>query len=231
MIRIAIGLNASETAARRERAIAAGEVEVLVALRHGDEGAFEALVRQHQEAMLRVASIYLPVPSIAEETVQEAWLAFLQSLNRFEGRASLKTWIFRILVNLSRTRRRREARTIPFAALLREADNDGPAVDPSHFIDAAHGQWPGHWIQEPATWSNVPEERLLSKETLDCVHRAIENLPVEQRKVIVLRDVEGWTSDDVCRLMRISPENQRVRLHRARSAVRRRLEAYLGRTA
>jgi RNA polymerase sigma-70 factor (ECF subfamily) len=203
------------------------ELEQLAALRAGDERAFAALVERHHGAMVRHASMYVPSRSVAEEVVQEAWLAVLDGLDRFEGRSSLKTWMFRIVTHKALTRGAREHRSVPFSSLFDPATDEGePAVDPERFFSPRPGQ-PGHWSDPPRRWEGVPEERLLSRETLSHVGTAIQALPPSQREVIVLRDVEGWTSQEVCNVLDITETNQRVLLHRARSKVRRALEAYL----
>ena len=202
------------------------QASLVDALRGGDERAFAALVDELSGAMLRVARIYVPTRALAEEVVQDTWLAVLQGLDRFEGRSSLKTWIFRILMNRAMTRGQREHRTVPFSSLFDPAREPGePAVNAARFQDAAD-EHPGGWRQHPSRWEGAPEARLLSKETA-LVSAAIEGLPPAQREVIELRDVEGWDSKEVCNVLRISETNQRVLLHRARSKVRRALEPYL----
>jgi RNA polymerase sigma-70 factor (ECF subfamily) len=177
--------------------------------------------------MLKVASIYVPSRVAAEEAVQETWLAVLEGLDRFEGRSSLKTWIFRILMNRAMTRGQRERRTVPFSALFDPAaEADEPAVDPDRFQGPA-SRFPGQWSRPPHPWEEVPETRLLARETLAQVRTAIDGLPPSQREVITLRDVSGWTSQEVCNALGLSETNQRVLLHRARAKVRRALEEYL----
>jgi len=160
---------------------------------------------------------------VAEEVVQEAWLTCLRSLDRFEGRSSLKTWIFGITMNVARARRRKEARILPFASFWKPDDSDRkrPTVDPSRFGGD------GMWASGPDSWISIPESRVLSSETLQRVKTAIEALPAKQRDVITLRDVAGLDAGEVCALLSITAENQRVRLHRARAAVRKALEEYL----
>ena len=189
-------------------------------LRKGDEAAFAALMREYGAAMLRVAQMYVSSRAVAEEVVQEAWLAVLNGIGRFEGRSSLKTWIFRILANTAKTRAQREARSVPLSSLEPELGEDEPLVDPDRFVG-------GSWTSPPEPWQDVPEARLLSSETRSVIERAIEELPPRQRLVISLRDVEGWPSDEVCNVLEISETNQRVLLHRARSKVRSALEEYL----
>ena len=195
----------------------------LEALRSGDEAAFEALIGRHHGPMMRLAMTYLRDRGAAEDAVQETWLTCLRTLDRFEGRSSLKTWIFGILLNVARSRRRKESRILPFASLFRRDDGDArvPTVDPRRFGTD------GMWSTPPDSWSNVPESRLLDRETIDHVKAAIESLPAKQREVVILRDVAGFEADEVCSLLSISPANQRVRLHRGRASLRRTLEEYL----
>jgi RNA polymerase sigma-70 factor, ECF subfamily len=204
-----------------------GDEELLDALRRGDERAFVALVRRYGGLMQRVALTYVRTPAVAEEVVQETWCAVLTGLDRFEGRAALKTWLFRILTNRAKTRGQREARTVPFSSLSSDDDGDeGPSVDPDRFLPADHPHWPGHWAAGPAQWSAVPDERLLAREVRSQIRRAIDQLPERQQAVIVMRDVEGWPPEEVCEVLALSEGNQRVLLHRARSHVRAELERY-----
>ena len=196
--------------------------ETLAALRRGDERVFVELVQQHQDLMLRVASRYVRNRTVAEEVVQETWLGVLNGIERFEGRASLKTWIFRILTNRAITRAQREGRAVPFSSLGEEGA-DEPAVDPDRFRPEGD-RWPGHWQCNP---DPLPEQRLLERETLAMIEAAIAELPERQHTVIVMRDVEGWSAEEVCQALAISEGNQRVLLHRARSKVRSCLESYL----
>jgi RNA polymerase sigma-70 factor (ECF subfamily) len=190
----------------------------LAALRSGDEAAFGDLLRRHHGWMLRLAASYVRDPGAAEDVVQEAWLTVIKSLDRFEGRSAFKTWIFGIVMNLARARRRKESRQLPFTSFF---DRRGHTVDPARF--GADGKWRAH----PRTWENVPESKMLAAETLDRVRRAIDTLPERHRQVIVLRDVVDLDAAEVSRILGISPENERVRLHRARAAVRKALEDYL----
>ncbi len=201
------------------------DAELLARLRRGDEAAFLALVERYGPLMLRIALGHVRRPAVAEEVVQEAWLGVLDGLDRFEGRSTLKTWLLRILTNRAKTRGEREQRSVPFSSLA-PAGEDGPAVDPDRFQDAL-GRYPGGWVAFPADWETVPEERLLARETLACVQGAIRMLPARQQDVIVLRDVEGWSAEEVCDALELSEGNQRVLLHRARSRVRAALERYL----
>jgi RNA polymerase sigma-70 factor (ECF subfamily) len=201
------------------------DAAVLERLRAGDEDAFLRLVGRYSSSMLHVARMYVPSQAVAEEVVQETWLAVLTGLERFEGRSALRLWLFRILVNRARTRGAGERRTIPFAALAGpEAAAEGPAVDPERFLGADHGR--GHWMSSPERWDESPERSLQSQETLDVARVAVGRLPPMQRLVITMRDLEGWPSKDVRDALHISATNQRVLLHRARCQVRGALEAY-----
>jgi RNA polymerase sigma-70 factor, ECF subfamily len=205
------------------------EAELVEALRGGDETAFVALLEQYHSSLVRLAMLYVPSRAVAEDVAQETWLGLLRGIDRFEARSSLKTWLFRILVNRAKTRGEREGRLIPFSALWSaESDPYEAAVEPERFLPADHPQWPGHWASPPNSWGESPEERLLAGETRAHIDAAIRTLPPAQQEVITLRDVEGWGSAEVCDLLGISEANQRVLLHRARSKVRRALEAYLG---
>ena len=202
------------------------ELALLRALRAGDEAAFATLVERHYSSLLRLAMTFVGSRAVAEEVVQDTWLGVLRGIDRFEGRSSLKTWIFRILTNTAKTRAEREGRTIPFSSLGPDGADEA-SVDPDRFFDASHPAWSGHWESYPRSWSDVPENRLLSKETRERIDRAIDGLPATQRIVIRLRDVEGFSSEEVCRLLGLSETNQRVLLHRARSRVRASIEAYV----
>jgi RNA polymerase sigma-70 factor (ECF subfamily) len=206
---------------------ASEEMRLVEALRRGEEQAFVTLIDRYSPALLRLAQVYLPDRAAAEEAVQETWMGVLQGIHQFEGRASLKTWIFRILMNRAKTHALREGRSIPFSALPEADENDGePTVDPERFLPPDHFRWPGHWVSFPQSWEDIPEERLLSLETQGRIRQAIQALSPGQREVITLRDIEGWASDAVCDFLHISPANQRVLLHRARAQVRQALEDY-----
>jgi RNA polymerase sigma-70 factor (ECF subfamily) len=200
------------------------EAELLDALRAGDEEAFAALVREYHPSLVRVARMYVSSQAAAEEVAGETWLAVVKGLPRFEGRSSLRTWIFRILTNIAKTRAKRDGRTLPFSALQDPARVPEPAVDADRFLDPEHPRWPGHWAARPEPW---PEDALLAAETRERLAEAIEALPATQRAVISLRDIEGWTSEEVRNALDLSETNQRVLLHRARSKVRAALESYL----
>ena len=199
-----------------------GEERELAALRAGDETAFLALVSRHHGAMLRVAAMFVKSRASAEEVVQEAWIGVLKGLHLFEGRSSLRSWIFKILVNCAKTRGMHDARAVVIA--LDELVDEGPSVSPDRFRDDTE-RWPGHWSQPPEPW---PDARVESSEMVALVRQALETLPEAQRTVMSLRDVDGWDSGEVCELLAISEGNQRVLLHRARSKVRAFVEEQLG---
>ena len=207
-----------------------GERAFVAALRRGDEAAFVELVAQHGASLLRLARTFVRDRAVAEEVVQETWLAVLDGIDRFEGRSSLKTWIFQILSNRAKTRAVRERRSAPFSSLAGADEDDEGAVDADRFRPESH-RWGGHWAAAPADWSILPEERLLGRETLAHAHAAIETLPPRQAEVLVLRDVEGWSPGEVCAALQISDGNQRILLHRARSKVRAALEVYFAQGA
>jgi RNA polymerase sigma-70 factor (ECF subfamily) len=195
-------------------------------LRSGDEAAFVSLVETCYSTMLPLAMIYVATRAVAEEVVQETWVAVLEGLHRFEGRSSLKTWIFRILTNRAKTRAQREGRSIPFSSIAdMNIDDAESAVDPDRFRPEGT-QWAGGWKSFPATWEELPEERVLSQEIYACVTDAIAALPASQREIIILRDMEGWSAEETCQALHISEGNQRVLLHRARAKVRGALERY-----
>jgi RNA polymerase sigma-70 factor (ECF subfamily) len=193
-------------------------------LRAGDEEAFMDLVQEWSPSMLRVARMYVPSQAVAEDVVQETWLGVLNGIDRFEGRSSLRTWVFSILVNRARTRGERERRTVPFAALAREESDEGPVVDPDRFV--REGSDIGAWASPPVRWWQEPERALDSAEAVERIQSEIEKLPEKQRLVITMRDVDGLSSDEVRSALDISETNQRVLLHRARSKVRAALEDY-----
>jgi RNA polymerase sigma-70 factor, ECF subfamily len=200
------------------------DATLLAALRAGDEQAFSMLVMRHHASLKRVARAYVSTESVAEEVVQDTWLAVISGLDRFEGRSTLKTWIFHILANKAKTRGVREHRTVPFASLA-GAGEDEPSVAPERFQRPGDA-WPGHWATPPRPWED-PQRRLGSLEARELLREAIAALPSVQQAVLTLRDVEGVDADEVCRLLDISPGNQRVILHRARTRLRDALEGYM----
>jgi RNA polymerase sigma-70 factor, ECF subfamily len=208
----------------RERTPGTDEAELIARLRAGEEQAFESLVTRYYGTMLAVAQSHVRTRSVAEEVVQEAWLGFLQSLDRFEGRSSLKTFLLAILVNKAKTRGVREARSVPFASLA--PDDDEPAVEPERFR-GPDDAFPGHWRAYPGNWAALPDAAARDRETIAVAMRAIAELPPAQRAVIGMRDVAGCPAEEVCAALGISEGNQRVLLHRARSRVRAALEVHL----
>lgn len=204
------------------------DAHIIEALQNGDEDAFMDLVEMYQSSMVRVATMIVRDEAIAEEVVQETWIAVLKGLSNFEGRSSLKTWIFTILMNRAKTYARREGRYTALSSDQDDGDDFEPAVSPDRFLPSDSPHFARHWIVAPRSWDSFPEERLLSEEVHDQIHSAIGDLPAQQREVITLRDVQGMSSDEVCNVLSISETNQRVLLHRARSRVRRALERYFG---
>ncbi|HEU5211294.1 MAG TPA: sigma-70 family RNA polymerase sigma factor, partial [Gaiellaceae bacterium] len=215
-----------------QRPVDAEEQRLIARLRAHDEDAFMELVDRYSASLLRVALLFVSTRAVAEEVVQETWLGVLAGIDRFEGRSSLKTWIFRILTNRAKTRAVREARSIPFSSLAAaELGQDEPSVDPDRFLPASDPRWPGHWASSPRSWGELPEQRLLGAEARRVISDAIDMLPPVQRAVISLRDVEGWSSEEVREELDLSDGNQRVLLHRARSKVRAALDEYLAEAA
>jgi RNA polymerase sigma-70 factor (ECF subfamily) len=188
---------------------------LLVRLRSGDEKAFAALVAQHHDAMLRLASTFVRSRAVAEEVVQDTWVAVLRGLERFEGRSSLRTWLLAILVNRARSAGAREDRSVAVADVTR-------AVDGARF-DAA-----GNWSSPPEHWVEASEERLGAAALAGTIRVALEQMPPRQRAVVMLRDVDGLRSDEVCEVLALSPANERVLLHRGRSRLRQALEDEIG---
>jgi RNA polymerase sigma-70 factor (ECF subfamily) len=186
------------------------DAALLRRLRAGDEHAFAHFVRRHHEAMVHVAMGFVASRAVAEEVVQETWLGFIKGLETFEGRASLRTWLYRILVNRARTRGARESRVIPFAALARE--DEGLYPEPTTFRDGA-------WASSPRPW-NDPERRLMSLEARAALRTALAQLPARQRAVVTLRDVEGLDASETAELLGLTDVNMRVLLHRGRTALR-----------
>lgn len=214
------------SAPRRDET-SAEEWALVMALRRGDEHAFMRIVERFHLALIHLAQVYVGSRAVAEEVAQDTWVAVLQGIGRFEGRSSLKTWIFHILSNRAKTRAEREGRVVPFSALTAQADEgDEPSVEPERFR-TSEDRWPGGWRTPPESWEGIPEQRLLGSEMRAQVAGAIAALPPNQRTVITLRDVEGWGAEEVRDLLGISDVNQRVLLHRGRSKVRAALERYL----
>jgi RNA polymerase sigma-70 factor, ECF subfamily len=200
---------------------------LVAALRAGDEAAFAWMLDQYHAPLRRTARMYVATNAHAEDVVQDTWVALLRGIDRFEQRSSVKTWVYRILMNIARTRGVKEARTIPFSSSA-DAMSDGaePTFDPDQFRPPSDPDWPGHWLSFPSDWEHEPESRLMASETLAVVAAAIEVLPAAQREVLTLRDVEGWSAAEVCNVLELSETNQRVLLHRGRAKIRRALESY-----
>lgn len=192
--------------------------ETVAALRAGDERTFAALVDRYSPVMRSVARSYVSTHEVAEDVVQETWLAVLKGIDGFEARSSLRTWLFRILVNIAKTRGIRERRAVSFEV---------STVDPSRFRPAGD-DWPRHWLTPPEQWHESPERSVLSGEAVALVRRELDELPDAQRRVVALRDVEGYGADEVCELLHLTPANQRVLLHRGRARIRTALAGYFG---
>jgi RNA polymerase sigma-70 factor (ECF subfamily) len=199
------------------------DVVLVSGLRAGHDDAFGWLLDRYDRPLRRLARTFVGSAASADEVVQETWVAVIEGIDRFEQRSSLKTWIYRILMNKARTRGVRDKRSVPFATLGVE----GPTFPADRFLPADHPQWPGHWAAEPPAWEGLPQQQLEARETLDRVRAAIAGLPEVHRMVITYRDVEGWSAAEVCELLELTPANQRVVLHRARAKVRASLEDYL----
>ena len=201
--------------------------ELVAALRAGDEAAFAALVDELTPALMRVALMHVPSRAVAEDVVADTWLGVIRGIDRFEGRSALRTWIYQILLNIARTRGKREKRTLPFASLRRRAEEgrDEPAVDADRF-QGRNTEHPGSWARPPQEWEGV-EARIESDETRGVLLDAIRALPPRQRDVIALRDIQGYSAEEARNALGLSETNQRVLLHRARSKVRAALEAYM----
>ncbi len=196
------------------------EEALLEALGRGEEAAFATLVERYLPRLRRVVRAYVSSDALADEVVQDTWLGVLTGLERFERRASLRTWVYRIAINRAKSKAQSEGRSLPFSAI-----DDAPTVDPGRF-QHAQGRWPDHWATPPRPWED-PERRLLALEGRERLRGALDLLPEGQRVVVSLRDVDGFSSEEVCDLLDISEGNQRVLLHRGRARMRRELEGYL----
>jgi RNA polymerase sigma-70 factor, ECF subfamily len=196
--------------------------DLVAALRAGDEAAFAALVDELTPALMRVALMHVATREVAEDVVADTWVGVIKGIDRFEGRSALRTWIFQILLNIARTRGKREKRTLPFASLRRRAEEGGdePAVDADRF------QADGAWARPPQEWEGI-DVKLESDELRTVLLQAIASLPPRQRDVIALRDIQGYSADEARNALGVGETNQRVLLHRARSKVREALEAYM----
>jgi RNA polymerase sigma-70 factor, ECF subfamily len=200
------------------------DAALVEALLSRDETAFRDLVTRYHRSFITVARQYVSSSAVAEEVAQETWLAVIRTLPQFEGRSSLKTWIFTILTNQARGRGSREHRVVPLSSAI--AGDGEVAVDASRFLDASH-RWGGHWANPPRRIEDLPEECLEAAETMAALRHAMAALPDSQQRVMWLRDVKGWTADEVCAALDLTEANQRVLLHRARSKVRSALENQL----
>lgn len=205
----------------------ASEGTLVQKLRNGEEEAFGELIDRYQARLLRVARTFVSSEAMAEEVVQDTWMAVMEGIPRFEGRSSVGTWIFKILMNRAKTKGQRESRYVPFPSMKKTMDDDSETLsEPEGFLET--GSEAGNWATAPARWEERTPERLVeNKEALSLIEQTIESLSPNQRQVITLRDIEGLESDEVCALMNISPSNQRVLLHRARATVRKRINQYL----
>jgi len=203
------------------------EDAVLSRLRSGNEGAFDELVNKHHSTLIRMAMSYVADREVAEEVVQDTWMAVIESLDRFEGRSSLRTWICGILIHKAKDRGVREKRHTTFSAFESSDDDNEEAVDPSRFQQS--GEWAGHWAFPPQPWDDrTPEKLLASQQAVNAMQQAIEALPATLKEVLILRDVEGIEAKEVCEMLKITETNLYVRLHRARERVRQAVETYLG---
>lgn len=200
------------------------DLETIAALQRGEHAAFTALVREYQPAFLRLARTWVREPTAAAEVVQQAWLAALESLSRFEGRSSLRTWLFGIVINVARSHQRSQRRTVPFSALVAEETADGPTVDPARFF--SDGEWAGHWSSWPAPFPG-PDNALERQRLRALLEQAVNALPPMQQQVMVLCDIEGLSGDEACNILGIAATHQRVLLHRARAKARTWLEERL----
>ncbi len=211
------------------------DLVLIDALRAGDEAAFAWLVGRHDRALRRIAASFVSDRAVVDEVVQETWLGVIRGIDRFEGRSSVKTWLYRILMNIARSHGVKEARTRPFTAAGLGAIGGNGAADVDGYTGAfapdrfrgADDAWPGHWAAPPPRWSDAPEVALNASETLDRVRAAVAALPRQQRIVVSLRDIDGCSAAEVCALLEIGAENQRVLLHRGRAKVRSALEPYV----
>jgi RNA polymerase sigma-70 factor, ECF subfamily len=207
-------------------ALTSDEHKLIARLRKGDEGAFDELVNKHHSSLIRMAMGYVADREVAEEVVQDTWMAVIESLDRFEGRSSLRTWIFGIMIHKAKDRGVREKRHMTFSAFESFEDESEEAVDPSRFHQS--GEWAGHWAFPPQPWDDqTPEKLLASQQAVTAMQQAIDALPATLKEVLILRDVEGVEAKEVCEILKITDTNLYVRLHRARERVRVAVETYL----
>jgi RNA polymerase sigma-70 factor, ECF subfamily len=213
----------AEPALVRSASSGAADEQIVSALRAGDEHVFRDLYERNYPVMKRVVRGYVDSEAVAEEIVQETWMAILTGIGRFEGRSALSTWIFSILINQAKSHNSRERRALPFSSIASRGDEE-PALDTDRFQKDDEA-WPGHWATPPRPWQK-PERRLLSLEVRAQLKEALRQLPDRQRVIVGLRDIEGLSAEEVCELLEISQQNQRVLLHRGRSRLRGVLENY-----
>jgi RNA polymerase sigma-70 factor (ECF subfamily) len=203
----------------------AEDVALVKRMLAGDEAAFTHVVESHHGSLIRLAMAFVASRDVAEEVVQDTWLAVLSGLHSFEGRSTLKSWIFSILTNRAKTRGVRDKRTVAFSELSNPGSDGDAAVDPDRFTEA------GMWSAPPGRWDrDTPEQLLLRQEARAVMERTIAELPTGQRAVVTLRDIDGLDASEVCNILGLSETNQRVLLHRARSKVRAALERYVAGT-
>jgi len=207
------------------------DADLIDRLRGGDEAAFVWMVNTYGGPLRRLALAFVSVEAVADEVVQETWLAVITGISRFEGRSSVKTWLYKILSNRAKTRAIRERRTIVFSDLDGGIAPGEAAVDPARFLPADHAENPGHWASPPDHWSSSAEDKVVGRETMEVLRRGLDALPPAQRVVVSLRDVHGWPSAQVCEALGLSEANQRVLLHRGRSRLRGVLEDYFAANA
>lgn len=206
---------------------AKSEDQLLAKLRGGDEGAFDELINRHHGTLIRMAMGYVADREVAEEVVQDTWMAVIEGLNRFEGRSSLRTWVCGILIHKAKDRGVREKRHTTFSAFESHDDDNDEAVDPSRFQQS--GEWAGHWAFPPQPWDDqTPEKLLASQEAIHAMNQAIEALPANLKEVLIIRDIEGVEAKEACEILKITETNLYVRLHRARERVRVAVERLLG---
>jgi len=212
---------------RKRSCCMAAEDMLLVRLKLREEQAFDELVTQQHGLLIRMAMRYVASRDVAEEVVQETWMTVFTSIDRFEGRSSLRAWLCGILIYKAKDRGVREKRYVPFSGFAFDGDNDGDVIDPSRF--QRHGDFHGRWsFSRTLSNDRTPEKLLLSKQAVDCMQRAIDALPINLKEVLILRDADGMKTNEVCKRMKVTETNLYVRLHRARARVKRAIEATLG---
>lgn len=207
-------------------AVVKEDVALVVRLRQGDEMAFDELVTRHHSALIRMAMGYVADREVAEEVVQDTWMAVINGLDLFEGRSSLRTWIFGIMIHKAKDRGVREKRHMTFSSFESVDDDGEETIDPSRFHQS--GEWAGHWAFSPQPWDDqTPEKLLASQQAVNAMNKAIEALPQTLKDVLILRDVECVEAKEACDILKITETNLYVRLHRARERVRQAVEIYL----